>query len=222
MMGSPLHLIWDLDGTLVDSAPEIISTIEAALKRFGVPARLADSPLRIGPPVRDVIRNSFPSEVLPDTKLDEVVHAFREIYDSSDYERTIPFPGMDELIHNPQFVHHVITNKPAYATNRILDKKGWCGQIIEVLTPDTLLHEDGMPYKKPELFCHCRQEYPSARMIGIGDMAPDALAALAAGMIPVGVLWGTGTREELKSAGCRYLVQDGEELLALLNWLEYE
>ena len=41
MMDSPLHLIWDLDGTLVDSAPEIISTIEEALKRFGVPARSA-------------------------------------------------------------------------------------------------------------------------------------------------------------------------------------
>ena len=221
-MGSPLHLIWDLDGTLVDSAPEIIATIEEALKRVGVPAGMAVSPLRIGPPVRDVIRNSFSSEALPDDELDEVVHAFREIYDSSDYERTIPFPGMDELIHDPRFVHHVITNKPAYATNRILEKKGWRGWITEVLTPDTLKHESGLPYKKPELFCHCRQEYPAVRMIGIGDMAPDALAALAAGMIPVGVLWGTGTKEELETAGCRYIVRDDGELSELLNGLLYE
>ena len=221
-MKSKLHLLWDMDGTLVDSEPEILATIEKSLATVGVKMEEAEAPLRIGPPVKTIIRNSFPEKVLSDAQLDETVRAFRKIYDTSDYENTLPFEGTDELIHDNNYVHHVITNKPDLATNRILERKGWSGCVIEVLTPHTLENEIGHTMTKPELFKYCRSLYPEVPMVGIGDMALDAESALDAKIIAIGVLWGTGTRKELEEAGCQYIVENSFKLNKLLNYLSNE
>lgn len=215
-MKSKLHLLWDMDGTLVNSEPEILSTIEKSLDSVGVYIDNASAKLRIGPPVKDVIRNAFPQTVLSDKQLEEVVKNFRLIYDTSNYEATKPFEGIDNLIHDSHFVHHVITNKPLYATNRILKAKGWDGCVVEVITPDSLLEVYGKKMTKPEMFRYCRAAYPDAPMVGIGDMALDAESALAAGIKAIGVLWGTGTRAELEESRCQFIVENSKQLKGLL------
>lgn len=217
-----LHLLWDMDGTLVNSEPEILATIEKSLAIVGVKIAEAETHLRIGPPVKEIIRNSFPLEILSEEKLNEAVKAFRKIYDSSDYENTLPFDGIDDLIHDSRYVHHIITNKPDMATNRILEKKGWDERVVDVLTPHTLEMETGQPMTKPELFMYCRAAYPEVPMVGVGDMALDAESAHAAGINAIGVLWGTGTREELEEAGCNYIVENSMQLKKLLINLSNE
>lgn len=215
-----LHLIWDMDGTLVNSEPEIVATIIQALKSIGVSSDSASKPFRIGPPVREVIRNAYPASVLTDEQLEQAEFAFRKIYDASDFEQTKSYEGIDELIHDGSFVHHVITNKPRYATMRILEKKGWDGCFVDVLTPDTLEAEVGRKMKKPEMFKTHRSFYPDVPMVGIGDMELDAKSAIDAGIRPIGVLWGAGTLEELRAAGCQYVVKDVEELRKVLHLYE--
>lgn len=218
-----LYVIWDMDGTLVDSEPEILSTIEKSLTQVGVSLKDAESKLRIGPPVRDVIRNSFSEDILPDEKLDEAVKSFRVIYDTSNYEETKPFDGIDKLIHNAQYIHIVITNKPLLATSRILEAKGWKDCVIDVITPDSLLKERGSrKMSKPEMFKYCRSIHPAAKMVGIGDMALDAKSAIDANITPIGVLWGTGTREELEDAKCHFIVENSIQLNDLLINLSNE
>lgn len=221
-MKSKLHLLWDMDGTLVDSEPEILATIENSLATVGIKIEEAEAPLRIGPPVKTIIRNSFSEKILSDIQLEKAVKAFRKIYDSSDYENTLPFEGIDELMHDNHYVHHVITNKPDLATNRILERKGWSGCVIDVLTPHTLGNEIGHTMTKPELFKYCRAAYPEVPMVGIGDMALDALSAIEAKLTAIGVLWGTGTRDELEAAGCQYIVENSAQLNDLLNYLNNE
>ncbi len=211
-----LHLLWDMDGTLVNSEPEILATIEKSLATVGVKIAEAETLLRIGPPVKAIIRNSFPLDILSEEKLNEAVKAFRKIYDSSDYENTFPFDGIDDLIHDSRYVHHIITNKPDLATNRILVKKGWDERVVDVLTPHTQEMEIGHVMTKPELFKCCRAAYPEVPMVGIGDMALDAESAHAVGINSIGVLWGTGTREELEEAGCNYIVENSIQLKKLL------
>ena len=218
-MKSKLHLLWDMDGTLVDSEPEILATIEKSLATVGVKMEEAEAPLRIGPPVKTIIRNSFSEEILSDSQLDETVKAFRKIYDASDYENTLPFEGIDELMHDSNYVHHVITNKPDLATNRILERKGWSVCVIDVLTPHTLENEIGHTMTKPELFKYCRAAYPEVPMVGIGDMALDAESAIDAKITAIGVLWGTGTRAELEAVGCTYIVNTVFEMSELIKTL---
>lgn len=221
-MKAKLHLLWDMDGTLVNSEPEILETIEKSLASVGVKISEAKNALRIGPPVKEIIRNSFPLDILSEQQLNEAVKAFRKIYDTSDYENTLPFEGIDDLIHDSRYVNHVITNKPDQATNRILEKKGWDGRVINVLTPHTLEMDLGHTITKPEMFKFCRAAYPEVPMVGIGDMALDAESAHAAGIKAIGVLWGTGTREELEEAKCDYLVEDTKQLKELLINLSNE
>jgi phosphoglycolate phosphatase len=206
-----------MDGTLVDSQQEVFRTIEKSLKRVGVSLDNAQNPLRIGPPVKEIIRTSFPESILSEEKLDETVKAFRQIYDSSIFVDTVPFPGVDELIRCDNFIHHVITNKPDFATRRIIEMKGWTGFIKNVLSPDTLQCEFGRVLKKLELFQFFKDQYPAFKAVGIGDMAGDVQCANAVGYESVGVLWGTGTRDELVMAGANYIVSDVNGLIDVLN-----
>ena len=216
-MNGKLHIIWDMDGTLVDSGPEVYATIEKCLAQVGVSMSDAIRPLRIGPPVKEIMRASFTEEVLTDELLYKAVAAFRDIYDSSEYEATIPFDGIDELLHNTDYIHHIITNKPDLPTNKILNMKGWSKCILDVLTPNTHEKETGRALKKQELFQRFKSEHAIDRMVGIGDMSTDALYAHSIGIPAIGVLWGAGTKEELVGAKCDYIVKDIAELNSILN-----
>lgn len=207
-----LHLIWDLDGTLVNSEPEILTTIQKALATIGLSVEAAKTPLRIGPPLPIMLRTSFDKDILSDCQLDEVIKAFRQIYDASDFEETCPFDGIDELIHSTNYIHYVITNKPFLATSRIIEKKGWKNSIVEILTPDALVEKFGRSLTKAELFQYFHSSNPDVCAVGIGDMEKDAECAKAIGIPAIGVLWGTGTKEELLQAGCDDIVKDYTEL----------
>ena len=211
-----LHLLWDLDGTLVDSEQEILSTIEKALAQVGISMNDATSKFRIGPPVREVIKNAFPANYLSEERLEVIIKTFREIYDTSDFKNTKPFEGIESLINDTSYVHHIITNKPFYATNRILGTKGWKPCIADVITPDSLMKEMGKMMSKPEMFKYCRAKHPNIPMVGIGDMAIDAMSANDADIMSIGALWGTGTRDELETAGCNYIVETTDQLKDLL------
>lgn len=213
-----LHLIWDMDGTLVNSGPEILATVEKALTTVGLSLQDANPALRIGPPLSVMLRNSFPESILDDNRLGEVLKSFRPIYDSSDFEDTVPFPGIDEMIQSSDYVHHIITNKPEYATKRIVKMKGWEGRFIEILTPNTLIAEVGREMTKPELFKTWKSMYPDVTAIGIGDMAKDAECAKCIGIPAIGVLWGTGTKEEL--VACDEIAISTDELKDIL--MKYE
>ncbi len=86
-----------------------------------------------------------------------------------------------------------------------------------MLSPDTLQSEFGRVLKKLELFQFFKDQYPAFKAIGIGDMAGDVLCANAVGYESVGVLWGTGTWDELVKAGANFIVSDVNELKDMLN-----
>lgn len=195
-------IIWDLDGTLINSAPEIIFTINKALVACGIEPDTSVSPLRIGPPVKQIIRNSYPVEILSEKTLDQVVKEFRSIYDSSDYKNTLVFDGIESILNDSRFEHVIITNKPELATKRIIEYKGWKAFIANVLTPTSFPKVKS----KKELFEYFKGIHSNMVPICIGDMQLDCECAKNIGGITIGVLWGTGTKEELEQAGCDYIV----------------
>ena len=212
-----VHLIWDLDGTLVDSEPEILATIKQALCTVHLSVDDAYAPLRIGPPLPAVLRNSFPKEVLNDAGIAIVIGEFRKIYDASDFENTRPYDGIDEMIKSDAYRHTVITNKPNFAARRLIDKKGWRKYISDVLSPDSLPCLTGRELTKIELFQHFMSRHLHCRTVGIGDMAGDADCAHTVGIPAIGVLWGAGTQKELEDAGCDAIVSDTHELTETLQ-----
>jgi len=213
-----LNLIWDLDGTLIDSAEEVMLALHMAIADAGLDESEMISPLRVGPTIDNILKNSFPSAVLADGKLDRAVKAFRQRYDNSSFEMTVAYPGLDRMLKNARcYTNYVITNKPDLPSGRIIEKLGWKLYIKKLITPYT--YNETEKQKKAELFRELvrTENLDPARSYGIGDMEPDCRAAQAAGINTIGVLWGTGTASELGCCDfCCATVPELERLLESL------
>jgi phosphoglycolate phosphatase len=214
------HLIWDLDGTLIDSSRDIMVCLELAVKNSDLELSRKTAPFVIGPTVDVILKKAFPPECLTDNVLKKVISNFRMIYDNSEFEMTKSFPDIEKIIKNNWlFMHHIITNKPDMATKRILKKLGWAAYIATVNTPYTEIIATGRKQlkTKKELFldliakCNKRSHF-----IGIGDMREDCIAAKENNIGAIGVLWGTGTREELFDC-CDYLFDTTKKLCDFLH-----
>jgi phosphoglycolate phosphatase len=214
-----INIIWDLDGTLIDSAKEVKQCLEVAVKKSGLDLSKQIKPFVIGPTIEKIIREAFPPEMITDEILNGTIKHFRRIYDNSDFEQTKPFLGIEEIVTDTiNFTHHIVTNKPDMPTNRILDKINWSKYIASVNTPYTRNSlSDNKLQLKNELFRDVIDEHGGdiSSFIGIGDMKSDCMAAKDNNITTVGVLWGTGTREEL-SYCCDHIFDNVKQLRGYL------
>ncbi len=207
-----LHIIWDLDGTLIDSEKEVLEALVKSVRQVGLSEQKQKAPFRVGPTIDKILDAAFSSDVLTADKKSEIIRNFRNNYDSCGFNHTPPYEGIEEILADTRFVHHIVTNKPDLATGRILEKLGWKKYFASVVTPYTYMKSaDDKRKTKIELFELCMAEYPNEKFIGIGDMETDALAALENNIPAIGVLWGTGTADELK-LGCTKIVHNINEL----------
>lgn len=213
-----LNLIWDLDGTLINSEEEVYDSIVKAIADNGLDAKKAVTPLRVGPTIDVLLRTSFSEDYMTEEKLAGVIKSFRKIYDNSDFDKTPAFDGIREIIENNNFNHYVLTNKPDFPSKRILQKLGFDSSVKRLVTPYTFGIEKKLT--KPELFKRLIEEekLDVNSTFGIGDMQTDEKAAHSAGIKALGVLWGTGTKEEL--SGCDEVFESVAELKEFLEKLE--
>lgn len=212
-----LNLIWDLDGTLIDSETEVLEALKYALADADIDILKSIKPLRVGPTVDNILRASFDVLYLNDERLQNVVSAFRKRYDSSSFLHTHSFSGIDAIVHDTvDYAHYIITNKPDFPSHKIINKLGWGAKIREIITPYSFSSDKK---EKSELFKYLieLQGLNKETTYGIGDMESDCYAAKCAGIKAIGVLWGTGTRDELTDVD--YLCSTVSELKVLLRML---
>ena len=210
-----LNLIWDLDGTLIDSQEEILYHLELALRESSLNMADIIKPIRTGPPIDIMLKESFSAEILTDEKLNEVISHYREKYNNSGFTMTDPFNGIEEIISDTtNFIHHIITNKPYPASRRIIEKMEWADKVTSLKTQSE--HPEQRK-SKSELFAELITELggDSSSFVGIGDTKSDCLAARDNNITAVGVLWGSGNREELSDC-CDYLFEDTKQLYGFL------
>jgi len=210
-----LNIIWDLDGTLIDSEAEVLYHLELALRDVSLKVSDQVKPIKIGPPLDVLLRESFPVEILTEEKMKEVVSGYRARYDNSGFPMTTPFGGIEEIISDTdRFVHHVITNKPNPASQNVIEKLGWKDKVTSLRA---LSVHAGRSKSKTEHFAELITEFGggASSFIGIGDAKTDAIAAKSNNITAVGVLWGSGTREELADC-CDYIFEDTGQLYDFL------
>lgn len=209
-------MIFDLDGTLIDSLDDIADAMDHVLDGLGLPRRTRDEYERfIGEGARLLVRRSVGGRA--DLE-DEAFAAFRARYSSRLLVSTRPYPGVEELLASLAArgaPTAVLSNKPHDATVK----------IVRALFPDhpfvlVLGHREDTP-RKPDP----TSAFEIARAMGlaprdvlfVGDTAVDVATARAAGMVPIGVLWGMRSREELEAAGATHLIAEPGELARLLD-----
>ena len=132
-------IIFDLDGTLVDSSSGILFSISEA---FNESSRILSAPLTselIGPPLGQTLRLLCPLAEEPE--LASLASSFKSHYDTMGFKRTIPFPGVDEMLQSlakAEITLHIATNKRKRPTSQIVDLMGWSSLFDLVLSPDSV------------------------------------------------------------------------------------
>ncbi len=188
-----MHVIFDLDGTLVDSRPGILRGLRWAAQQEYPADVVARMHFEIGPPVREMFRRALDSS--DEAELDHLEEAFRIYYDSEGWMATAAYPGVEEGLADLIGGNHrgyVVTNKPRLATTKILDRLDLRRNFRDVVSPDS--RKPGF-LGKTEMLLHLLAEHRLALADAwyIGDTVDDWHAAESCGLSFIGVEYGYGT-----------------------------
>ena len=216
MAARPLPILFDLDGTVVDSKPGILASCNATLRSLGHdPDGLDIGPL-IGPPLEQMM-----TEVLGrfgDDRVAEGVLAYRDHYGASGLLETTVYPGvaetLDQLLAMDAMLY-VATSKRTVFARRILEGLG----LIELFSGVHGSEPGGAVDNKADLIAAVlrRHELNADRCLMVGDRRQDVDGARMNGVSTIGVLWGYGSREELVSAGAKHVVTVPGQLLSIIE-----
>jgi phosphoglycolate phosphatase len=205
-------VLFDLDGTLVDSHADLAHAVNAALVAVGLPRRSIEE---ITGFIGEGSRRLIEKAVAPHPERFAEAHAaWEQAYAAGLLERTRLYPGMRELVtrldaRDPGKLA-VHTNKPGKYARPILEGLG-----ISTLFAQVLGGGDGSANKPStegvrRLLAELGADADEA--VYVGDSAIDAQTAAAAGLPFIGVAWGYGGEEQLRAAGATRIARDAEEL----------
>ena len=190
--GSPTAIIFDLDGTLIDSAPSILASFARALEAVGLePLCPLDSSL-IGPPLRQTLTNL--TGVTDSATLDLLTAHFKASYDSEGYKESRLYPGIPELLatlHAAGVTLAIATNKRRVPTVKIVEHFGW-GHLFRLV--GTLDSPERPHADKGALIAAIVDEMgiDARSSVYIGDKWEDGNAATVNGMMFIAAGWGYG------------------------------
>ena len=207
------YAFFDLDGTVINSAPGILHSVQYALKKLGIDPPPMDELMGfIGPPLSYSFSRFFGMNAEDASR---AVDAYRENYRAGGMLECELYPGIGELIRTlaSRGVCVVLaTCKPHTFANAILEHFELLPYFTLVSGPEL----DGTRGEKFEVIEHAIEQLQisdRSRILMIGDRDNDVQGAARCGIDSAGVLWGFGDTEELKDA--THLVSNAEALLSL-------
>jgi len=209
-------VIFDLDGTLVDSLSDISEAVNLTLTDLALP-RFDDATIRnwVGEGVQSLVASALRAahSTLP---LEEVMPGFMSHYGETLLHHPRLYPGVAEALEGLQargVVLALCTNKPSRFVVPLLDHLGIAARFSAVLGGDSL------PERKPDpapLLHLCAQFGQTvARTLMVGDSAVDAAAANAAGMPLALMRYGYLRGLDPAHSGARWVMDDMRELLEI-------
>jgi phosphoglycolate phosphatase len=209
-------VLFDLDGTLADTLADVANATNWALQQVGCPTHPTDSyRYKVGDGARELCARALPADRRDLT--DQVLRLMRERYDQHCFDITHLYPGIPEMISaltQRRFALAVLSNKPDDFTKRVITRyfKPSPFAVVRGQLPNVPLKPD------PTAAVRIAQELgiPPAHWLYLGDTNTDMHTARAAGMHPIGVLWGFRDRAELVDSGAEHVIAKPHELLALL------
>ena len=209
-------ILFDLDGTLTESGPGIVASVQYAMGVMGVPELATDQVHRfIGPPLLDSFRDIAG---LDPRQVQDAIAAYRVYYASDGQYQNSVYAGIPELLcalRDAGRTLAVATSKAEVFAESILDHFGLTGSFATVVGSEL----DGRRTAKAEVITEvlARLGRPTTGTVMIGDRHHDISGAVTVGVGSIGVLWGYGDGAELTTAGADALAGSPADLLGQLT-----
>jgi len=198
-------VIFDLDGTLIDSAPSILACFATTLAAQGIEPSVPLTEALIGPPLRQTLIRL--SGVRDEAQLGTMIENFKQHYDVSGYKATVVFPGIDGMLNDLRdagFRLHIATNKRLRPTRLILQHLSWASLFGVVYASDSRTPSFGSKSEMLSVLIESEGISP-AQAIYVGDRSDDKNAATDNALSFIAATWGyrdeglTGTSETIFS-----------------------
>ncbi len=206
-------VIFDLDGTLLNTLDDLHASTNEALRGFGYPERTMEEVRRfVGNGAEMLIRRAVPENA----DFTPVLERFRTHYAAHSNERTAPYPGVEELLErlSQRGVRlAVVSNKPDAQVRSLC--QAYFGRWIHHACGD----REGVRRKPaPDAVWQVMKELGAQpqRTLYVGDSEVDVQTALSAGIDCCAVLWGFRDRDALEEAGAAVLAARAEDVERLI------
>jgi phosphoglycolate phosphatase len=184
-------VLFDLDGTLIDSAPDLAGAANRLRADHGLPPLpLAELRPLVGSGARGMVGAAF--GVTPgDERFEALRDAFLVHYEAGLLRETAPFAGIEDLLQALESIDTpwgIVTNKATRYTRPIVEGLGYLERASVVICGDTTPH--AKPHPEPLLTAARALGLEPAAVVYVGDDERDAMAAQAAGMPMIAATWG--------------------------------
>ena len=209
-------VLFDLDGTLTDPGEGITKSVEYALKKFDIITQDRCELYKfIGPPLKDSFMKYYG---FSEEKAEQAIDYYREYFrDIGIFENEV-YEGVEDMmrtLHNNGKRLVLATSKPEEFAIRILEHFG-LKKYFAVAAGASM---DSSRSKKGDVIAYAIslcEDFNKDTAVMIGDREHDIIGAKENGLKSIGVLYGYGDENELKTAGADYIVSTTEDILKLI------
>lgn len=215
-------IVFDLDGTLVDTAPDLLRVLSEILAAEGIPAPDAErARLMVGQGARALIDRAARAAgvIYPDARLSELTEAFVETYALDIARESRPFPGVEatlDALSEAGAVACVCTNKRTGLSKLLLSELGLESRFAAIIGADAVA--DRKPHPSHLLTTIAEAGGAPTRAVMVGDSAADIGAARAAGVPSIAVRFGY-CEEGVEQLGADAIIDHYADLASTLRRL---
>ena len=212
-------IVFDLDGTLLNSLEDLADSANHVLEQHGFPTHPVDAyRYFVGDGVRKLIERILPPDERNETQIEQCRQEFVVYYKVHMEDKTSVYKGITELLTELKkrgLKIAVATNKVHIAVKPLMEK-----YFPEIRFDSMIGQREGVPVKPaPQIMFDILRETgcEPSEALHVGDTATDMQLAHNAGVTPVGVLWGYRPLEELQEAGAKFIIEKPEELRRVVH-----
>ena len=205
-------IIFDLDGTLLNTLEDLMDSVNFALERQGFPLRnLEEIRSFVGNGIRVLMERAVPKDVIGTDTFEVCFKDFNDYYKVHMEDKTAPYDGINEMLKNIKkagFKTAIVTNKVDYAAQEL------CNRLFpEIdLVVGSVDDRPNKPAPDGAFYAIDTLGSKAENTIFVGDADTDILTAKNAGLKSIGVLWGFRDREIIEAEGAEYIVETVNDL----------
>lgn len=208
-------VIFDLDGTLLDTLDDLADAANETLDRHGFPLHQKDAyRYFVGNGLKVLVERMLPAEKRLEANILTCMETFNQVYQLNWDRKTRPYPGVEDMLQQLRQAGlqlSILSNKP-HAFTQLCVQRFFASGVFDYIYGQ----RDGVP-RKPDpagaVELAALMELEPGQILYVGDTATDMMTGNSAGMMTVGVLWGFRERLELEKYKAGKIIEHPQELV---------